>query len=450
MSGLGMILAGLSGGGNATATVGRDYQRVADEQAAQQRQFDQQDVMERLRSDLNVEQASRIAENSQGLANRQYAATGKIYADAASAYAAANPDATPADAQRAGQEALIGAGRFPEAAAANAPQSAADVHAAAVLQQKLGKVIQTGYGGTTSAVSFDEDGNPVVSELVDNSDKRLKGIIASHPGGAKPLTQSQIEMAQIRAHQLVADGMGSVSQPFPLPTDDPSKPVDPALLKLANSKADKVIGDAAAKGAVVNTATLLQSMAPTLKSYDESVKTRVADAALKLFPPSSGFMGMGTGDQGKPGSSVDPAVRAQFMKFGVPERALVSPMAFQRYARDEAMNLNDFERFENASANSPATPAARGSAAVTTAPNPVAAPSASSAQRAKPIISMPSAPVGGTDLTLGTGLTKDTDPVLATINKAIAALNPNDPANVQKIIDLGLAKNRRLTQLNNH
>lgn len=58
-----MLLAGLSGAGNATANVGRDYQKTADEEAAQRRAFDQQMEMERLRTDMNVQQASRIAEN---------------------------------------------------------------------------------------------------------------------------------------------------------------------------------------------------------------------------------------------------------------------------------------------------------------------------------------------------------------------------------------------------
>lgn len=61
--GIGMLLSALSGGGNAAANVGRDYQKTADEEAAQRRVFDQQREMERLRTDMNVAQASRIAEN---------------------------------------------------------------------------------------------------------------------------------------------------------------------------------------------------------------------------------------------------------------------------------------------------------------------------------------------------------------------------------------------------
>jgi len=68
MAGLGMLLAGLSGAGNATANVGRDYQRTADEEAAQRRAFDQQLAMEQMRSDMNVQQAARIAENQRDLA----------------------------------------------------------------------------------------------------------------------------------------------------------------------------------------------------------------------------------------------------------------------------------------------------------------------------------------------------------------------------------------------
>lgn len=63
MAALGMLLGALSGAGNATANVGRDYQKTADEEAAQRRAFDQQMEMERLRTDMNVQQASRIAEN---------------------------------------------------------------------------------------------------------------------------------------------------------------------------------------------------------------------------------------------------------------------------------------------------------------------------------------------------------------------------------------------------
>ena len=62
--GLGMLLSALSAGGNATAGVARDYQRDQDAQSAEARARDHAIAMERLRTDMNVEQAARIAENS--------------------------------------------------------------------------------------------------------------------------------------------------------------------------------------------------------------------------------------------------------------------------------------------------------------------------------------------------------------------------------------------------
>jgi hypothetical protein len=81
--GMGMLLSGISAAGNSAAGVARDYQRDTDAELAAQRQAERAAAMERLRTDMNVEQAARIAENQRTAAEapaRSFSALVKKYA----------------------------------------------------------------------------------------------------------------------------------------------------------------------------------------------------------------------------------------------------------------------------------------------------------------------------------------------------------------------------------
>lgn len=455
----GMLLAGLSGFGQSVAQSAGDYQKLQDQQQ-----------LDAARSDLQVQAAQRIAENNNALQNREQAQTGSVYQQAHDNYLAGaaktNSDGTPVDpadlehnAVMAGANAQLSAGKTQDANGALALTNAANNYAAT-----QNSIAQSGMHVLAPGAKLLDSDNNVVG---DNTAIFTQRTLSRQAKGQTPAqAQAQIENAQIKAKALIDESAGTLQQPYQLPTDDPTKPTDSSRLNLTKTLAASAISDSIKNGTTADIPTIVQGqIVPKLDAYDKTVRSTANAITVGtydakgnvitpgLFPPSSGMFS--ATDNTVPGNTADPAIKARFMQQGAPASAFASPTAFQRWFRDSAMNVNDFNSVMNRKAPGGTPPPSAISAPQNAAPavNPKAPPVQAppvAAPAAVPPVTTP-APIHQGDLLHDTGTEQQygkvdisKDPVIVSLKASMAGLNGMDPANAKQMMALGTALNDRI------
>lgn len=163
------------------------------------------------------------------------------------------------------------------------------------------------------------------ARLQARDEQRHQEVIARMGGAAKEIDQGKIDNISQGAHRIAANLADGMKDPFADPMDKDSK--DHLAKNLLSSYLSKGVVNAAMNNSKINPDEAGAQLLAKIKEADAIVRKQGTEQARKLFEGKEPIL------FGKNGQDKD-AIEA-LKKSGFPESALASPVAFQKFYREQ-------------------------------------------------------------------------------------------------------------------